>query len=349
MSNTKFGFKSLTDVQCNEIYQRAVHQQVSRRVLADEYGVSDRTIGRVITAVRELDLDPTQGTSVNVAPSTGVDAVDAASVEPTDTTQTVTVPAKTTAASKLLQSIDSADESEFYANTNGLTLNITFRGEVKTVARSEPNYDNVMAAIINQGKKAAFRILCDKAFAITAMFGDNPNVAYNNGKVTFHGIELDFDTVNAAINRFAGEGDEASVRRLLNFIEKLAQNPSKSAISGLYRFIVHNNIEIDAEGNLIAFKKVRADMKDVHSGKFDNSVGNIIKMDRREVVEDPNQTCSAGLHACSWAYLGDSGFGSSNGAYVKVQINPRDVVSVPSDYNGTKMRCCEYKVIERIG
>ena len=32
-----------------------------------------------------------------------------------------------------------------------------------------------------------------------------------------------------------------------------------------------------------------------------------------------------------------------------LKINPRDVVSIPTDYNDSKGRCCRYEVIGEVG
>jgi hypothetical protein len=61
----------------------------------------------------------------------------------------------------------------------------------------------------------------------------------------------------------------------------------------------------------------------------------------RDLVDDnPNNTCSAGLHVACFDYA--KGFGSR---LVEVKVNPRDVVCVPTDYNGTKMRTCRFEVV----
>lgn len=40
-------------------------------------------------------------------------------------------------------------------------------------------------------------------------------------------------------------------------------------------------------------------------------------------------------------------YGSSSGTkIVKVKVHPKDVVSIPVDYNNAKMRTCGYEVIE---
>jgi hypothetical protein len=94
----------------------------------------------------------------------------------------------------------------------------------------------------------------------------------------------------------------------------------------------------------LAYKKVREDYKDIHSGTMDNSVGQIVEMERNQVDDDKDRTCSTGLHFCSKDYL--PYFGTGPGSRVVIlKINPADVVSIPSDYNDSKGRACKYEVI----
>jgi hypothetical protein len=68
-------------------------------------------------------------------------------------------------------------------------------------------------------------------------------------------------------------------------------------------------------------------------------------MDRNQVNDDARQTCSAGLHFCSEGYLRNFG-----GARVMIlKINPRDVVSIPTDYDNSKGRACRYEVVGEVG
>ena len=82
--------------------------------------------------------------------------------------------------------------------------------------------------------------------------------------------------------------------------------------------------------------------KPFHSGNYGMSIniGQAVQMPREECDNDPERTCSAGLHVGSMAYVGD--FGYNDKVILEVLVNPRNVVSVPVDYNATKMRCCEY-------
>jgi hypothetical protein len=80
---------------------------------------------------------------------------------------------------------------------------------------------------------------------------------------------------------------------------------------------------------------------------MNNAPGQVLEMERNEVDDDQNRTCSTGLHFCSESYL--SCFGDSTSRTVIVKINPRDVVSIPNDYNNAKGRACRYEVVGELG
>ena len=125
------------------------------------------------------------------------------------------------------------------------------------------------------------------------------------------------------------------------FMENLMKNPSKRAVDELYPFLEKGQLPITPDGHFLAYKKIRKNGTDVHSGTMDNSVGKIVEMERNAVDDNKDRTCSAGLHFCSKDYL--SNFGGDRVMILK--INPADVVSIPSDYNDSKGRACRYEVI----
>lgn len=131
------------------------------------------------------------------------------------------------------------------------------------------------------------------------------------------------------------------------FFEKLMENPSRRAVLRLFDFLVANDIEINDQGDIIAWKVITHDWKDCYTHTFDNSITGIpVEMPRNLVNDDDNSTCSDGLHVCSKSYIGS--FKSGNNRVVKVSVNPKDVVSIPVDYNDAKMRVCSYIVLEEV-
>ena len=130
---------------------------------------------------------------------------------------------------------------------------------------------------------------------------------------------------------------------LFKFILKLNLNPSKRAVDELYTFLEHKSLPLTDTGNFMAYKAVRADYTDVHTGKFSNVIDAVLEMPRNKVDDDKNVGCSYGFHAGTVAYAKD--FMPSGGHVMLVEINPSDVVSIPTDCNFQKLRTCKYKVV----
>jgi hypothetical protein len=130
---------------------------------------------------------------------------------------------------------------------------------------------------------------------------------------------------------------------LFKFILKLNLNPSKRAVDELYTFLEHRALPITDNGNFLAYKAVRADYTDKHTGKFLNTVDAVLEMPRNKVDDDKNVGCSYGFHAGTVEYAKD--FMSRDGHLMIVEINPADVVSIPTDCQFQKLRTCKYKVV----
>lgn len=128
---------------------------------------------------------------------------------------------------------------------------------------------------------------------------------------------------------------------LLRFWDNLKKNPSFNARKMLFAFLENNGHPLTEDGCFIAYRGVTEDFKDLHTGTFDNKPGNKCEMARDLVDDNPNNTCSAGLHVACFEYA--KGFGPR---LVEVKVNPEDVVAVPTDYNGTKMRTCKFEVVQ---
>jgi len=162
-----------------------------------------------------------------------------------------------------------------------------------------------------------------------------------NGKIKVDG-KAAHRSIEQKIADFMAEGLPYEPLRL--FLEKINQNPSERAKNELYAFLEKNNHPLTADGNFIGYRRVREDYKDIYTGKIDNSPGATPSMPRKEVDPDPNKTCSKGLHIANW-YYSSSIYNSGQGIMLEVEVNPKDVVAVPVDYENAKMRVCAYKVL----
>lgn len=221
----------------------------------------------------------------------------------------------------------------------GDSLTIYVDGKMHVLNReTHPNYEKIVTAIREEDWDG-IPDLVDMTRAIANYTSDNGDIEVKDGDVYYLGRPFH----NAITDRLIQMLEEGfPVDALCEFLANLKLNPSKRAVDELYGFLENNNLPITPDGHFLAYKKVRADFTDSHTGKFDNSPGQIVEMPRNEVNEDRDQTCSAGLHFCSLSYL--SQFHGER--VVILKINPRDVVSIPSDYNNAKGRTCRYEVVE---
>lgn len=131
---------------------------------------------------------------------------------------------------------------------------------------------------------------------------------------------------------------------LIRFWKKLKTNPSEASREQLYGFMVHNGIGLTESGDIVVEKGVgvkKGILVDLYTGEIDNSIGTTVTLDRSKVDSDPERTCSHGLHVGAPEHVRQY----YSGIIVKCSVNPRDVVAVPTDYNNTKMRVCEYTVV----
>jgi len=167
-------------------------------------------------------------------------------------------------------------------------------------------------------------------------------VEIKNGKVMYEGEEV-HGSISKRILEFMSKG--LPFQPLVNFLTNLMENPSMQSQKELYDFLEHEHLPITEDGHFLAYKAVRSDFKDKYRGTFDNSVGQVVKMQRAKVDDDRARGCSDGLHAGALNYVASYGSVDNGDRIVIVKINPRDVVSVPSDCNCEKLRTCRYEVV----
>lgn len=169
------------------------------------------------------------------------------------------------------------------------------------------------------------------------------NVTIDNDVVYWKGAEFHNALAERMIRMFS-EG--FPVEPMVAFMERLMKNPSMRSVKQLYGFLEKNSLPITEDGYFLAYKKVKSNYCDIHTGTISNHVGAVVEMDRNLVDDNPDSHCSAGLHFCSISYL-DS-FGGRGDPIMILKIDPADVVSIPSDHNGAKGRCTKYEVIAEV-
>lgn len=223
------------------------------------------------------------------------------------------------------------------------SITVYYKGNMYPINRQAQTFGLVLQAI-----QANDEVALEKALNIRQAIVDRINTAAKGTKVRIDGNRIFYETreITGLIASRVFEMIRLSldVTPMLKFIENLMQNPSKRAVDELFGFMEACTLPITEDGHFLAYKRVRSDYKDVHSGTLDNSVGNTLEMPRNLVDEDKNNTCSYGLHFCSYDYLKHF----SGERIVVLKINPADVVAIPADYNNSKGRTCRYEVVDEL-
>lgn len=249
----------------------------------------------------------------------------------------------------------------------GSNITVVIGTTPHTVSKSHIAYNKLLNAIKTGDWETVQDIIEPKQVVLD--FGQG-NVSIQGDKIFWKGREMH----NALTKRMVAMiQEDFPVDPLVAFMENLMENPSKRAVNELYGFLEKNTLPITSDGCFLAYKKVRQDYLDVHSGTvlnkpavyltdedtaaLEEAVGKnnevtvavedgvtVVSMERNLVDDDQNRTCSTGLHFCSRDYL--NVFGGER--IVILKINPRDVVSIPNDYNDSKGRCARYEIVDEI-
>jgi len=249
----------------------------------------------------------------------------------------------------------------------GSNITVVIGTTPHTVSKNHITYNKLLAAIKAGEWETVQDIIEPKQVVLN--FGQG-NVSIEGDKIFWKGRVMH----NALTKRMVAMiQEDFPVEPLIAFMENLMENPSKRAVNELYGFLEKNTLPITSDGCFLAYKKVRQDYFDVHSGTVLNKPAayltdedtaaleeaagknnevtvtvedgvTVVSMERNLVDDDQKRTCSTGLHFCSQDYLNN--FGGER--IVILKINPRDVVSIPNDYNDSKGRCARYEIVDEI-
>lgn len=246
------------------------------------------------------------------------------------------------------------------SNDRGESILVFFAdGTSRTISTSHTNYKKIKTLLLDNGEttdESVVRDLIDVAAQVgSTLKALSERVSYDGTNLFFDGDPL-HNAIAAHILRMVREGDQG-YKGLVRFLEKLSSNPSKASQNSLYEWLNGRKFTITSDGDFLAYKGVTVDEKgqnvSIHSGvatvngrvikgRIPNPIGAVIEMPRSRVDGDTSVGCSQGLHAGTWEYAHSFGRGRT----LVVKINPRDVVSVPTDCEAQKLRVCRYVVLE---
>ena len=261
------------------------------------------------------------------------------------------------------------------------SVTVFHKGEDHVATTAHPNFDKIIAAVENDEPighvlelfdtyrsigsrlKGAMKRLFTKTPSGLPPSPDRPSergrrelmrrigekVEVRRHAVYYDGKQM-HGTLADTIARYYMEGNE-DWEPLALFLDKVMRNPNDHSREQLYDWLDHFSFQITPDGNFLAYKYLTKDMKSSHAGvgivngvrtrgHLDNSIGNVVEMPRKMVTHDPTRGCASGLHVGTWNFV------KGHPTIVRVEIDPRDVVSVPTESDWQKLRVCKYKVLE---
>lgn len=231
----------------------------------------------------------------------------------------------------------------------GLTLLV---GEATAVVdRTNPNYDLIEAALKVKDYKRVLALANVKQTVAKALesSGHAHQLRIRDGQIYWTGQQGEELVRGPLVDRIIAtvrHGSTAqSIQPLVRLLTNISRNKRKDMREELYQFLMSGKMPITVDGCFLAYKRVRHDFKDCHSGTFDNSPGKLVAMPEGKVDTNRHNLCSVGLHFCSRGYLSEF---HSGGKTVIVKVNPRNVFAIPTDYAYAKGRASEYYVVGEV-
>lgn len=219
---------------------------------------------------------------------------------------------------------------------------VYLNGELHTIHETHEHFNEIKKLL--ESGSFDIKTLIDKSGVIREYCGNEITV---EGGIVYFNDKPIHNNITDRIFKMYKKGDDASA--LINFLKKVANNPNPKIMDQIDRFLQGVYIPIGVDGCLYAYKAIRPNYTDIYSGKIDNSVGNIVKIDRKDVVDDNNIACGHGLHCGNLEYVKRYGGGKrGKNRLVVVRVDPENIVSVPKDHHFMKVRCCEYKVVSEV-
>ena len=227
-----------------------------------------------------------------------------------------------------------------FVYVNG-TLSLVLQGKTVQITPEHPSYGLIKKSLATASEAELLK-LCDVQTSMETFVRQESQgkAIVANGVVYFNGKPV-HNTLTDRVLEFMREG--LPFRHLLKFMENCDLNPSNRAKEELFDFLQNKSLPITEDGCFLAYKAVKGDFFDKHSGTICNKVGSIVEVPRNAVDDERANECSYGLHAGALEYA--SNYGSNGDKMLIVKINPRDAVSVPKDCSYQKLRTCRYEVI----
>lgn len=215
------------------------------------------------------------------------------------------------------------------------------------VTKEHPMYDKLFDAYRDDDSDTFVSLYdvkqCVEKYVSVDSNQNSTGVVVNGEDIYYNGVKLN-NAVVETIRSMMHSGLKFDY--MVKFLENAIQSNSMRVVNELFDFLQVCKCTITEDGCFLAYKSVRNDYMDKHSGKFKNEIGAEMRMPKFQVDDNCNNACSHGFHVGALEYAGPGGwYNDSNDKVLIVKVNPADVVSVPRDHSFMKLRTCAYTVV----
>lgn len=229
--------------------------------------------------------------------------------------------------------------------------------EIRLFDSSNPLYDLIREYINSGDLENAFRCSDMSEYIKTESTFISENISYDSIGNLFFKESLLPSGITDTMLKAIKSGNRSAISALAQFVERVVKSATNTSKEALFSWIRDRSLSVSEDGCFIAYKGVTPSLKSITAGPgyvngeevhghLDNSIGNVVSIDRNYVEQEVGEACGPGLHAGTYSFAESfSKNFSKDGVVVAVKIKPENVVSVPWDSNYQKLRVCEYEVI----
>lgn len=248
-------------------------------------------------------------------------------------------------------------------DSKGKVATALIEGQMLVATDEHPNFDTICKHLVDG--VATVDDFDVRAGVSTRFASVTDRVTISGNQVFFDGDPMNNTIARKIIDFYSNAVDFLP---LVSFMERLASNPNEHSREQLFDWLEADEWQITDTGMIVGYKGVdyastpregygnryqscstgTANVAQGYEEEFEqitgaipNDIGYVVTMPRSKVAHLPSEACSTGLHVGTWGYAKDFG-----PVTLKVLVDPRDVVSVPTDCHAQKMRVCRYEVVE---
>ncbi len=209
-----------------------------------------------------------------------------------------------------------------------------------SVTQDHPKFTLVKEQLLHGFIGAAYEILtrANEAFEYRGL-------TINSNGVFYQGERLNGAVVDRIIELFKAN---KPVDRLVAFLRRLMDNPSKFIYNNLYNYLEKYKLPIDEDGFVYAIKAVKHDLKSKWTDKVQYRVWDTYSEPRAILTAKDNDSyCGKGLWFGWTDFVFNYGIGNDH--VVVVKVDPANIIATPNLSGYQKIAACSLFIAKDLG